>query len=44
MDRTNGLFYLIWVVGIKVGPKYNYIPSDFGTFEVPNDLVITWGS
>lgn len=36
MDRTNGLFYWKDIVGIKVEPKYSYIPSNIGTFETPN--------
>lgn len=32
------------VIGTKAGPTYSYIPSSFGTSEVPNDVVITWGT
>lgn len=36
MDKAKGLLYLIDIVGIKVEPKYSYIPSNIGTFETPD--------
>jgi len=37
MDGADGLLHFKKdIVGIKVEPKYSYIPSNIGTFETPN--------